>query len=389
MARRPKRRTKGQRPKRGRAAWRLPPSLFDVIRAEPWVPRPDPPDDALPVPVASSHDPRPPDGWTLPSEWDDDLAWAREESALEDGWIQEFRDGLSRSATLYWMTCGSNEWRHRAWLAFLALVDVFLNPVGKGLPPAGVEPYRLEVSPVSAMLADQWHRPWRYGFISVKTKSGKVRAAVMEVLHGLREHLRSEADHVKEHIARERERLDEPTRGRTVRADQDDLDRHIDQVQALRLAGTMVRALAAASDAVGERLGEGPIPYTPNRRECATPAGALCAGLEFALATDSSLPQMDRRRVIAQLLSDFFPRDYRQSEPLTARIERVRSLLKDAGRRERTDKRRAYVGYPGFAAVRLRRAGILPPDTGNVLRTKGCGLRAVLVWPERTEAARE
>src|SRR5437762_418464 len=80
------------------------------------------------------------DGGWIPQRWLDTLARCEHEYEIEHEHVAHLQAVLLASDTLRSLVQSAEPGPHRAWLCFLPLVDVLLDPEGNGLPLAGMHP---------------------------------------------------------------------------------------------------------------------------------------------------------------------------------------------------------------------------------------------------------
>lgn len=308
--------------------------------------------------------------WLL-AEWYRDIKRCAELSEIPDADTAAATEALWRSATLRRLAMGDADERHRAWLCFLAVVDVFLDPVGRGLPLVEFHPHRVRVPSLLSLFDPFWESPEKIGFIRGTSEIGKAQTAAFARLRTEYDRLRTMAHEITEALqAEERARVD-AFGGQMKTLDAAEYAALRRALQSWEIRRQEAAALASAALAIRESAQKIPHVYSPDAGTLVTPPGALICGLSFTLRTDETLPRPTRNRLIAEVVSDFFPAEYSPDEPLSHRTERVRLHVKDAERRAaksleqvawKRQGEKPIEAFLGFAASELARRASVPDE---------------------------
>lgn len=298
-------------------------------------------------------------GSWLPREWLAILERCGREHKIERAHVTRLHTDLFGSDTLRSLVESADPGPHRAWLCFLALVDVILDPEGNGLPLPLMHPPRLVLPP--GTFAVDWKEAVRQGFLRGTTPTGKMWRTVVSRLNAEGARLRRKAETLLANIKQEQADLNMRFPGSHTSAEIAKFQHGRDGL-VLRSAG--VRALVEAAGVLERHAqASGPYVFKPDVGEPPSGHNALICLLDFALRTDVTLTNTVRLDLIAAMVEDFLPgalgrkgadaRAHRRRSaprsPLTLR-ERVRLALVGAARSAEE------------ADVRARKSSAIPFD---------------------------
>jgi hypothetical protein len=329
--------------------------------------------------------------WT-PAEWREDLARLERDYAIEHPHVHRLQGYLLQSRTLRELVEAPDPGPRLGWLCFLALVDVYIDPEGPGLPLPGIHPPRLSAPPY-AVFDDFLVDPGRQGFVRHGTPPGDAQGRVMKHLRTTATELRMRA----EMMSTELKKAEAALHARFPSGEWTAAQRAEFQAEryAIVLGAAEPRILSEAADLIERRLGmTGPRVWKPDAGDLREGPSSLMQMLDFTLSVNVTLSKPDRERLIASVVAEFFPGSL-SDDPAAAK-EQVRKALVEARRRaERAHEKAAAKGtvplhaHPTFACRRLMEAGIL---NGRMLVTDvarkpyGRGVRFVLETACRRDA---
>lgn len=334
----------------------------------------------------------------VPREWWEELHKVRERDAraFEDG-IRSVELAILGSGTLRRLASSTDSQdRHRGWLCVLALVDVFIDPQGCGLPNRGGYAATSIAVPLDALVCDPvWDAPWRHGWVSKNTAEGRAIADVVEDVTARANALRTEATALHEACEREHGGLIPDG----VISGGDKVEEFRRRYQLVGIQDVRARALAAAAGAMMNVVAELPRVYERDAGAPAVPWGQLATWLDFVLRTDTDLraDKPARERLIADVVSDCF-RDTVKGT-LQKRREKVRSYLKnqraasraehaeEVARRDRSsgsDDGLPVTAWLSFSRSRLQQEGFISEgELEDVLHEPtGAGVRVIVSLPK-------
>ena len=299
-------------------------------------------------------------GSWIPQEWLDTLERCRREYGIEGAHVTHLHTALFGSATLRSLVESPEPGPHRAWLCFLSLIDVFLDPLGNGLPLPLMHPPRLTVPP--GTFAVDWKGAARQGFLRGTTLVGKMSQAVVSRLTAEAVRIRRRAETLHAGIKREGAELLAHFPGGTYTSAEiaEFQSRH----ECLVLRSAEVRALVEAASVLETQAREsGPHVFDPAAGEPPSRHGALICLLDFALRTDATLADAERLDLIAAVVEEFLPGALGR-KGAEARAHHRRST----GRPPPTPRERVRLALVGAARsaeeaeVRARQSGAVPFD---------------------------
>jgi hypothetical protein len=310
---------------------------------------------------------------------DDELGRIEHRYKIEHAAVSRLRIDLLASRTLRSLVEAPSPGPYRAWLCFIALVDIYVDPIMPGLPLPGVHPPRFTVSRGWVFNSIFWGEPCVHPFVRATTPAGRARMKVIERLEALSAEFKSEGEKLMAEIKLDEDALHAACwKGSPVSTWRDDAEMDWANFQeeryALSLRRDEVRALARAAAAINEVRAAGPRVYHAESGDLREGAGALIAMLDFTLRTDGTMSKPEREGLIAKVLGDFFPGALEKSTQ--APKEYVRTTLKEA-------RRRAAVAARRVAASRNEPQGAIPTYAGGLLYSAG----VIGPWTEQEVAA--
>ncbi len=326
--------------------------------------------------------------------WYDELAHCEREYQIEHAHVSRLWDAVVQSRVLRDLLEASPPGPCRAWLCFIALVDIFVDPRGGpgDLPPPLLHPPRLRVSGV--MFVD-WHAVARKGILRRTSRAGRARHGVVDRLERASARLRRRAAALQAKIKREESDL----YGRFPAGTYTDSQIAAFQTEryVLFLRRDEVAALHSGANAIDEKLRDsGPVVFNPESGEPPSWHRALIGLLDFTLRTDTTLSGAARHELIAAVAEEFMPGALAGRKGAAARGgsstappgERVRLIIKDIKRSAEDAQARArrsgadvFDACPTFAAGKLMDAGLIGrPSMAELLADPyHRGMRAVAV----------